>query len=215
MKLLRLAAGDLVFNPHLLLGNQISSAASSLSSYFDGIDSSLDKGLSVGDAVTPDQVRSAMQRLIHTSRLSGFQHAAKYTKKPMPALYGRKIAKSAQKRASNVDRFMVGSTKNWLNNTPDSEYVLSSERGLRAARYEANRAYYRGFMDAMSGSGFRKAWNTTSEEPCGECEDNSEQGYIDVDDQFQSGDPYPLAHLNCVLGDCEVAVKSGEMKFAG
>jgi hypothetical protein len=195
--LLRAAAGDLVLNPFLLLSGQISSASHALAIYFDGIDSSLDDGSSLAKAVTGDDISRVMKRMIHSSRLTGFQHAAQHTKRPMPALYGRKIQQAAARRADKVNSLMVGSTKSWLESTPDSDYVLGSDRALRAARFEASRAYYRGVMDAMGGSGFQKAWNTTSEEPCDFCNENEDQGYIDVDEPFSSGDFYPLAHLNC------------------
>jgi len=195
--LLRAAKGDLVLNPHLLLERQIKATSKAISSYFDDIDTSLDKGRSIKKAVSGDDIHAIMKRMIHSSRLSGFQHASKHTKKSMPVLYGRKIQRSASKRAGKVNDLMVGSTKQWLKNTPDSDYVLGSDRALRAARFEASRAYFRGVMDAMGGTGFQKAWNTTSEEPCHDCEDNEDQNYIDVDEPFQSGDFYPLAHLSC------------------
>src|SRR5271155_4383221 len=112
--LIRAAAGDLVFNPHLLLGSQIKAASQSISSYFDDIDTSLDKGRSVKKAVSGDDINAIMKRMIHSSRLSGFQHAAKHVKKQMPALYGRKIQRAAAKRADKVNDLMVKSTKNWL-----------------------------------------------------------------------------------------------------
>lgn len=195
--LIRAAAGDLIFNPSLLLGSQIKAASKSIASYFDDIDSSLDQGSSVKQAVSGDDINAIMKRMIHSSRLSGFQHAAKHVKKQMPALYGRKIQRAAAKRADKVNDLMVKSTKSWLKNTPDSDYVLGSDRALRAARFEASRAYYRGVMDAMGGSGFQKAWNTTSDDPCESCESNEDQGYIDVDEPFDSGDFIPLMHLSC------------------
>lgn len=42
----------------------------------------------------------------------------------------------------------------------------------------------------------QKLW-VTSDDPCPTCEDNADQGWIDADETFDSGDDEPPAHPNC------------------
>lgn len=115
----------------------------------------------------------------------------------MPVLYGRKVMAAAENRSDKVNQWMKATTKNVLHNSPDSEHVLSKDRALNAARYEAARAYFKGVQDGFQGTGWKKSWITSQGESCDECLANEDDGPIDVDDIFQSGDSYPLAHLSC------------------
>jgi hypothetical protein len=42
------------------------------------------------------------------------------------------------------------------------------------------------------------AWETESGDPCPVCEANEAQGWIDIDEDFDSGDDAPTAHPNCL-----------------
>lgn len=198
-----LAAGGLVFNVYSQLEKQIGAASSAIANHFDEIDSALDQGLSVKKASRGQRIEVITRRLISSARLAGFQHGAKHTKKRMPALYGREVDKDASKRARKVNKLMRRTTRRRLRSTPDSEHVLSRERAIAAARYEAAKSYFAGVKDAFQGTGWKKEWLTSSEESCIDCQGNEEQGPLDVDEAFQSGDDYPSAHLSC---SCMVAL---------
>ena len=43
-----------------------------------------------------------------------------------------------------------------------------------------------------------KSWETESGDPCPICIDNEDAGWIDIDDDFPSGDDAPTAHPNCL-----------------
>lgn len=66
---------------------------------------------------------------------------------------------------------------------------------------------YKGARDDL-GLNVKKEW-LLGEHPCEICQANNEQGAIDLDDDFESGDPSPPAHPNCecavspVVGDAE------------
>ena len=197
------AAWGTVYNPHSALDSQIAAASKSIADTFSEIDSSLDKGKTIKEALYGRRVTAAMHRVIASARLHGFLHGAERSKKHMPANYGTVIRADAEKRAAEVNRLMRRTSKKVLRNTPDSDYVLSPDRALMAARYEAGKSYFQGVGDALRGSHHKKRWITSSAESCENCEDNAEIGPIDIDEVFPSGDDYPLAHQNC---SCYVSV---------
>ena len=198
------AAQSYVYNPYSQLAKTINSAADTLAGYFNEIDFALDKGKSVKQAIgSEDKIRSVVKRIISSARLEGFQHGAKVTKMKMPSMYGNVIKSAADRRASKVNKWMNGTTKNVLRSNVDSEHVLSRDRALMAMRFEASKAYYDGVRDATVGTGMKKRWITSSEESCQDCQDNEEQGPLDIDAVFASGDDFPAAHQNC---NCYVSV---------
>jgi hypothetical protein len=201
------AAGVLVFNSNTALAKPIKAAVSSIGSYFDEIGSAVDDGDPVEAAVRGMRIHLAMQTAIARARTHGFLTASGHSKKPMPALYGRKIWNASDKRAAKVNKWMKKTTRRVLTNTPDSAHVLSKERALAAVKYEAARGYFRGVRDGFSGTGFTKTWITTSADPCDNCQDNEDAGPIDVDDVFPSGDDYPALHQNC---NCMIGVQRGK-----
>lgn len=80
--------------------------------------------------------------------------------------------------------------------------AFSPARARMIARTEMLNANVKGNMNAYRASGtvHGKRW-ILGEEPCDICKDNSEQGIIPLDDNFQSGDDAPPAHPHCV---CDV-----------
>jgi hypothetical protein len=191
------AAWGLVYNAHAALDSQIAAAAKSIEDAFSEIDSSLDRGSTVRDAVRDQQVTAAMHRVIASARLHGFLHGAERSKKHMPADYGTVIRGEAEKRAATVNHLMRRTSKRVLKETPDSDFVLSKDRAVMAARFEAGNSYFAGVKDAFRGTNWKKKWITSSAESCEDCEMNEDQGPIGIDDYFQSGDDWPLAHQNC------------------
>lgn len=192
-----LGASSLVYNPHAALSSQIASAAKSIEALFSEIDSSLDKGKTVKEAVRGRKVTATMHRVIASARLHGFLHASQHSKKLMPSDYGNVIRGEAEKRAARVNRLMRRTSKRVLRSSPDSQYVLSKDRAIAAVRYEAGNAYFQGMKDGFRGTGFKKRWVTTSQDPCDECSENESDGPLGIDEVFSSGDDSPLLHLRC------------------
>jgi len=206
-RFLLLASSDYVFNPHLHIQGQIKAASKIIAEYFGEVDAAIDTGKTIQQSLAGrKQIHKSMQVLIHSARLQGFQLGSKVSKKQMPVGYGKELWAKAGRRANNVDRLMNRTTRRRLTDVPDSDYVLGSDRAVMAARYEASRAYFRGLQDAVSGRNYHKAWITSSMEPCNDCIDNEGQGYIPVDQVFESGDIFPAAHQNCM---CGIAMKRG------
>lgn len=75
---------------------------------------------------------------------------------------------------------------------------FSETRAGLIAVTESADAYNAGRQQIASDLGFDEhAWETESGDPCPECEANEAQGWIDIDEDFQSGDDAPTAHPAC------------------
>jgi SPP1 gp7 family putative phage head morphogenesis protein len=79
--------------------------------------------------------------------------------------------------------------------------AFSAERAMMVARTETNMASNAGALADYKTSGVvdKKEWLTAEDDLVDEedCAPNSEQGPIDLDESFQSGDDAPPAHPNC------------------
>lgn len=81
-------------------------------------------------------------------------------------------------------------------------HVFGEERAALIANTEIRRAHSYGALDGMraargAGVVIKKVW-LVADAPCEECEANGDQGPIDLDDEFDSGDDAPPAHPNCM-----------------
>jgi Phage Mu protein F like protein len=80
---------------------------------------------------------------------------------------------------------------------------FSTERGTLIATYEAGSAYSEGNLivgqDLQDGGlEMEKSWLAEMDDRTSdECAANADQGWIPLDEAFQSGDDRPLAHPNC------------------
>lgn len=79
--------------------------------------------------------------------------------------------------------------------------AFSPQRATLIARTETMAANGQGSLAAYKsardiGVKVKKAWEP-DEDACPICQDNADQGPIDVDDDFESGDDAPPAHPNC------------------
>ncbi len=193
---MHIEAAGLVYNPYLHLDNQIRSASKGLTEVFSDIDTALDKGRSVRHAVNGDRISAVMRKTLAQARLEGFQAAAKHAKVQMPVLYGQRILNTTRVRAAKINDLMNRTTRKTLRRVPDSNYILSAERGLTVARFELSRMYFKGVGDAYRGTDFRKKWNA-NEDACPECLMTEDEGRIDVSDSFDNGYVFPPGHLSC------------------
>ena len=195
-----ISAAGLIYNPYLALDGQISATANDLTDVFGEIDSALDKGVGIKKAVMGDRVSAALRSRLAAARVQGFQHAAKYAKSRMPSLYGRTASDFAKKRAAKVNDWMNGTTRRTLKRAPDSEFVLSGDRAVAAARYENARAYFKGVKDAYAGGvkpeRFRKKWNAAAD-ACDDCLLAEDSGRIGIFDYFDNMMQFPPGHLSC------------------
>jgi hypothetical protein len=84
-----------------------------------------------------------------------------------------------------------------------SNYAFSDARAVMIARTELNRADNAGNMIGYRASGVvtGKVWLAGNEgadgDACDDCEANAEEGMIDLNEEFGSGDDAPPAHPNC------------------
>jgi hypothetical protein len=75
---------------------------------------------------------------------------------------------------------------------------FSETRAGLIAQTEAADAYNAGRREtALSLDYDEHSWETESGDPCPVCEDNEAAGWIDIDNDFPSGDDAPTAHPNC------------------
>lgn len=78
---------------------------------------------------------------------------------------------------------------------------FSAERAEMISRTEIVNANNQAHMTAFRSSGVvdQKEWSTSNEESvCEDCQGNEDEGAIDLDDDFQSGDDAPTAHPMCI-----------------
>jgi len=76
---------------------------------------------------------------------------------------------------------------------------FSTTRAELIAQTEMADAYNEGRDAIAREAGLdEKSWETESGDPCPICEDNEAEGWIDIDDDFSSGDDAPTAHPNCL-----------------
>ena len=85
-------------------------------------------------------------------------------------------------------------------------YAFSEDRAELIARNEVAMANQAGALEGMklakgSGVKLQKVW-VPDADACEICQDNADDGPIDLDDQFSSGDDAPTAHVNC---ECSLA----------
>jgi Phage Mu protein F like protein len=76
---------------------------------------------------------------------------------------------------------------------------FSDQRADLIAQTEAADAYNAGRRETALALDFDEhSWETESGDPCPVCEENESQGWIDIDEDFSSGDDAPTAHPNCL-----------------
>ena len=84
---------------------------------------------------------------------------------------------------------------------------FSDVRAGMIAQTEVNDAYNRGRVQQAQDLGFdEKAWAPDGEACEETCQPNVDQGYIGMDEDFESGDDAPPAHPNC---DCSISFRKG------
>lgn len=95
-------------------------------------------------------------------------------------------------------------------------YAFSEERADLITITEINRANSQGSLDGAkaardAGVEAKKVW-LLGQDPCDECSENADEGAIDLDDDFPSGDDAPPGHPNCYCSlSYEVADEDGNV----
>jgi hypothetical protein len=177
---------------------KINFTSNAIAEYLDGIEG-------IADLKEIRTLVQPLEDLIGDAYESGFDTGSKHSKKALTAVRRKKMRLAARKRAKEVVAMMKKTTKKGLKS--DSDYVLSSERADKAAKYEAGLAYFKGVKDAFSGvAGWGKAW-TTAHNPCDECIDAEDEGPIPFDEAFENGLYGPPLHLNCL---CSLTIQRME-----
>ena len=76
---------------------------------------------------------------------------------------------------------------------------FSTKRADLIAQTESADAYNAGRQSTALAIGMSEhSWETESDDPCPVCLANEAQGWIDIGDNFDSGDDAPTAHPNCL-----------------
>jgi SPP1 gp7 family putative phage head morphogenesis protein len=110
-----------------------------------------------------------------------------------------------------ADALDEGASAAELSDTIEGLAGFSEERATMIARTEIIRAHAQGQMSAMRESGVveQKAWSTSTEDSvCDECQGNEDEGAIDIEDDFPSGDDAPPAHPMCMCAVVAVISES-------
>ena len=93
-----------------------------------------------------------------------------------------------------------GSYNDMVKSVTDTFEDFSSVRAGMIAQTEANDAYIEGRDATARAAGLgEKRWSADGSDTCPECEEQIAAGWIDIDDDFPSGDDPPL-HPNCDCG---------------
>ena len=104
-------------------------------------------------------------------------------------------------RQSVADAIDQGWSNDRLAEEIEGAYAFSDERAMVIARTETNMASNSGALSGYKASGVveQKIWLTAEDDLVDEeeCGPNGDQGPIDLNDAFQSGDDAPPAHPNC------------------
>jgi hypothetical protein len=101
-----------------------------------------------------------------------------------------------------------GSYEQIVKAVQDTFEQFSSVRAGMIAQTEVNRAYNFSRVDFAKTEGMEeKAWSADGTDACAEiCQPNIEQGYIPIDEDFESGDDFAPGHVNC---DCGTDFRKG------
>ena len=92
----------------------------------------------------------------------------------------------------------------------DTFEQFSSVRAGMIAQTEVNDSYVAGRRAMADELGMdQKAWSADGTECCDVCQENVEAGWIDIDEDFPSGDDGPTAHPNC---DCGLDFRKGAVE---
>lgn len=84
---------------------------------------------------------------------------------------------------------------------------FSDARAQMIAQTEVNDAYNQGQMGTAKDLGFdEKSWDPDGDACAEICQPNVDQGWIDIDEDFDSGDDAPTAHPWC---DCSLSFRKG------
>ena len=111
--------------------------------------------------------------------------------------------------ATDIDEaYKQGLSTDELAGILQDNYAFSDARADTIARTEIAKADMSGSMKTYRESGVvtGKKW-LLAEEPCPICEENENDGIIDIDEDFSSGDDAAPAHPNC---ECDVAPVVGD-----
>lgn len=103
-------------------------------------------------------------------------------------------------RATVADAVEEGWGANKLADEISDSAAFSDYRAMMIARTELIDANNQGNLDAYRDSGVvrMKEWKTAGDDLVSEgCQENEDEGPIDIDDTFPSGDDAPPAHPNC------------------
>jgi SPP1 gp7 family putative phage head morphogenesis protein len=104
-------------------------------------------------------------------------------------------------RSAVADAIDQGLSAATLSDNIEDLSGFSEQRAALIARTELVNANNQAHLSAFKNSGVvdQKEWSTSNEESvCEDCQANEDEGPIDLDDEFPSGDDAPVAHPACM-----------------
>lgn len=193
----RRRAGQWLFLPLLSLRGSIGRASDDIEDAFDVMYDAYEAEQSVAGALAKGHtgMMSAFTTLIGQSLSKGFKAGAKIS----GSSHTPNFTTLAQAQARRVVGQMGNASSKWMHSGGSDGFVFSRDRAERAAKYTAAEAFFNGMAKAFAGSDeeFEKAWITTSDDPCDDCLENEDEGFIPMEEDFSSGHYAPLLHPNC------------------
>ena len=144
-------------------------------------------------------IQTALEDVIVRNRLEAYNSGALLVGKTPLSSDSIRLKRDGEARAEWVTSEMKHYTREMLAASVKSK-LLSKERANRVAVFESRKSFYDGSIKGWSlNKASRKSWLTSSEyhEQDDECDDNEDDGIIDIGDVFSTGDAVPPAHQNC------------------
>lgn len=144
-------------------------------------------------------IQSSLVDAIVFTRLEGYRQAALAVGyKPIAGDY-IKLRLDGVARADWVASQMRGWTNESLQASKKSK-LLSKKRAAKASTFESRKAFYDGALKGFSlNKASRKSWLTSDEHDVDDiCDDNEDDGIIEIGEAFSSGAMSPPAHLFCL-----------------
>lgn len=145
-----------------------------------------------------------------------YENVDNYSQQRAASLFGKKIEEGKVFDDPDAEMSIIDKTVNDINNLVSTAMdegwsnqklaeaisdstTFDKDRSMMIAQTETNYADNTITFDAFEKAGVKsKAWITGKDDKCCEiCQANEDQGVIDINDTFSSGDAYPPSHPRC------------------
>lgn len=152
----------------------------------------------VKEATPWNNIQSALANAIVFARQEGYKQAAASVGKVPRSSDLVRLRLDGLARADWVAQEMKGWTEQSLQASKKSK-LLSKDRAGKVSVYESRKGFFDGIIKGgMLNKQSRKEWFTSDAHDQDDlCDDNEDDGVIDMSEAFTSGDMAPPGHLFC------------------